>query len=176
MDINRKQILKFAGAMNDYDILVEKDKQVKVTEERMIQLSSGVKYTILWNRGKIKNETEAQAKVLEDKFRELGGVQLQNGMATFMDMEKSKELKDRKALKTEMQKLRDQAEKNAKEYTEWEKKYLDEKPDGAIDIRGIKPTEHDIQILPDSLISIYLELNLCAEPIEDEKGEEAAAE
>jgi hypothetical protein len=189
MDINRKQILKFTKAMNDYDILLEKDKEVKVTEERMIQLSSNVKYTILWNRGKIKNETEAQAKVLEDKFRELGGLLLQNGMVTFMDLKESEKLKekhkdDKTKLKPEIRKLRDNAEENGKKYSDWEKEYLDEKPPKAkakklaenIDLRGIKPTEHDIQILPDSLISIYLELNLCAEPVEDEKGEVAAAE
>jgi len=181
MNITNGQIHELGQGMRDYFALVEKDKSINdVTQERMLKITWQVKYTILNNWNHIKKHFETIETIVNDKIREFGGVQLSqgNGMIaiTFSDPEKIRKnnetIKDKKKLKEANDKISKAAKANADKFNAWHKEFLDSKHTGAqFNLRAIKPIESDIPLLPDRLISAYMELTLFQEPTEEKSSE-----
>jgi len=191
--IKQGQVLALDQAMADYNNFIKKDKDVAVTEERMIKLSGSVKYTILFNSNKIVKKAEALRTIASDKFRWFGGETKVDDATGFTVMrfvkpeeesekpkKPSKKEKDN-TLGEELKKKEDEEEaakvyskEKKEEYEKWSEEFAEEEISEKIELRTIKPNTQDIQLLPDSMVSIYMELGLLEEPKEEgEKGKKS---
>lgn len=169
-NLTKGDLLDLSNAMNDYEQIREKDKQVEITEERILHLSGKVKYTILRNWGKLKSSAEAVETELNDEFRKLGGIMNNNGTGSFIEEEKVTNLrlkykKDRDKFAAEVSKLQESAKKASESYADFRKKLRSEDSSETLqDIHGLYPTEDDIELIPDKLMSWYMDRLLLHEP------------
>jgi hypothetical protein len=170
--MQKAQIVELAEAMNEYDQLKNKDKSVEdITQERILKVSSKVKYALIKNWNGLKAASEAIQEILNDQFKTIGGTLNADGSGHWSDPSVPDELlikhkNDKAKLVQEMKKIRlDNAEKSEK-YSQFRKALLQE--DAGEDIKklmAIQPTEQDIECLPASLIAWYMDNDLLVEPV-----------
>ena len=127
MKLTKRQVRAIGHGMDEYNQLKEKDKNEKITEERILKVGGKVKYAILKNWSKLQSEHEEIMTVITDKFRDLGGRTEKAGegyIITYLDndaMEKAEKISKKTDRKKEKDKLREKAKENSKKYDEFQK-------------------------------------------------------
>jgi len=161
MQLTKDDILNLARAMQDWEIAKNKDKSADLRDERILRISTQPKYAIIKNWNKLKGDAEAMEQTINDKFREMGGLMTERG-GVWLDPEKvdslaTKHKKNREKLKAELKILKDAAENSSKEFDEWRKSFGAEQANkgGYSGLLGIKPTEDDMDLIPESVWSWY---------------------
>jgi hypothetical protein len=181
MQLTKGDIMDFSAGMAEYNQIKEKDKGVKdITDERLLKLGYKVKYSIIKNHNQLKNEIEVIEEILNDQFRKIGGVIKPDGTGYWTDPQKLEDLRtkhkaDKTTFKKEAKKLQDAAEKKAEKYLDFRTKLMEEPITEEKDqpkkfaLMTLAPSAQDVSLLPESLISWYMEKDLFKEPAWDEE-------
>lgn len=180
MNFTNGQIHELALAMQDWDAAKQKDKKIdSITDERILRISSKVKFAIIKNWKILSSVSDTIDEVLNEKFRELGGKIHPNGTGSWGDPTAGEKLlikhkKDKSKLIDELEKIQTDTRDKQDQYDKYKKSLLaeivSETKDGELvpqdftGILSIKPTEDDIELLPPSVVEWYLANDLLDEP------------